>query len=194
MLRPGDVVILHDPQTAGMLPALRASAGVSVVWRAHIGLDLPNDLAREAWSFLTPYLERGRRVRVFARSVHVGGPRPGKGQHHPAVDRRLLAEEPRDAIHQHHAVLRAAGLAAGAHQRAPGGLRAAGRQRRLVERRAQMVEEEELSLDSPLLAQISRWDALKDPLGVLAAFAEHVHAEQEPHLLLAGPDVTRRRG
>ena len=26
LLRPGDVVILHDPQTAGMLPALRAAA------------------------------------------------------------------------------------------------------------------------------------------------------------------------
>ena len=45
-----------------------------------------------------------------------------------------------------------------------------------------MVEEEELRLDSPLLAQVSRWDTLKDPLGVLAAFAEHVHAEEEPHL------------
>src|SRR6185295_3018091 len=59
-----------------------------------------------------------------------------------------------------------------------------------VQRRAQMVEEEELGLDCPLLAQVSRWDALKDPLGVLAAFAEHVHAEPEPHLVLAGPDVT----
>jgi trehalose synthase len=51
------VVILHDPQTAGMLPAIRAAADVPVIWRAHIGLDLPNDVAREAWSFLTPYLE-----------------------------------------------------------------------------------------------------------------------------------------
>ena len=39
-------------------------------------------------------------------------------------------------------------------------------------------------------AQVSRWDRLKDPVGVLAAFAEHIHAEDdEPHLLLAGPDV-----
>ena len=37
---------------------------------------------------------------------------------------------------------------------------------------------------------MSRWDRLKDPLGVLAGFAEHVHAEDEdPHLVLAGPDV-----
>ena len=68
MLRPGDVVILHDPQTAGMLPALLASADVSVIWRAHIGLDLPNDLAREAWSFLTPYLGEADAY-VFSREV-----------------------------------------------------------------------------------------------------------------------------
>ena len=66
MLRPDDVVILHDPQTAGMLPALRAASDVPLIWRAHIGLDLPNDLAREAWSFLTPYL--GRRTRTCSRA------------------------------------------------------------------------------------------------------------------------------
>jgi trehalose synthase len=38
--------------------------------------------------------------------------------------------------------------------------------------------------------QVSRWDRLKDPLGVLAGFAEHVRADEAPHLVLAGPDVT----
>jgi trehalose synthase len=188
MLRPGDVVILHDPQTAGMLPAL-ASADVSVIWRAHIGLDLPNDLAREAWSFLTPYLGEADAY-VFSREVFTW-----EGLDHgkvtiipPSID----AFSPKNhgmAFTSITAVLRAAGLAAGAHQphraifeRLDGSVGS-------VERRAQMVEEEELTLDSPLLAQISRWDTLKDPLGVLAAFAEHVHAQEEPHLLLAGPDV-----
>ena len=55
-IRPGDVVILHDPQTAGMIPALRAACDVPLIWRAHIGLDLPNDTAREAWRFLSPYV------------------------------------------------------------------------------------------------------------------------------------------
>jgi trehalose synthase len=55
---------------------------------------------------------------------------------------------------------------------------------------AQVVQEEPLTLEVPLVAQISRWDRLKDPLGVLAAFAEHVREDDEPHLLLAGPDVT----
>jgi trehalose synthase len=59
-----------------------------------------------------------------------------------------------------------------------------------VESEAQRVEEHQLRLDAPLLAQVSRWDRLKDPLGVLAAFAEYIHADEEPHLMLAGPDVT----
>src|SRR3954464_12144942 len=56
VVRPGDVVILHDPQTAGLVAPLLAH-GAHVVWRAHIGLDLPNGLARAAWDFLRPYVE-----------------------------------------------------------------------------------------------------------------------------------------
>jgi trehalose synthase len=54
-----------------------------------------------------------------------------------------------------------------------------------------MIEEHALRLDTPLVTQVSRWDRLKDPVGVLAGFAEHVHLEYEdPHLVLAGPDVS----
>src|SRR4051812_28085092 len=65
---PSDVVLLHDPQTAGMLPRLLES-GVPVMWRAHVGLDLPNDLAREAWSFLTPYV-RNADALIFSRKAY----------------------------------------------------------------------------------------------------------------------------
>ena len=60
-----DVVLLHDPQTAGMIPRMRET-GVPVIWRAHIGLDLPNDLAREAWRFLIPYVTPAQAY-VFSR-------------------------------------------------------------------------------------------------------------------------------
>src|SRR6478735_11346292 len=53
-----------------------------------------------------------------------------------------------------------------------------------------MIEENALGLDTPLVVQISRWDRLKDPLGVLAGFVEHTRADEDPHLVLAGPDVT----
>ena len=52
---PGDIVLLHDPQTAGLAAGLR-ELGARVVWRCHIGRDRPNDLTRVAWEFLRPYL------------------------------------------------------------------------------------------------------------------------------------------
>ncbi len=54
--RGDDAVILHDPQTAGMAPALR-DAGVRVVWRLHIGADEPSSVVDEAIAFLRPYVE-----------------------------------------------------------------------------------------------------------------------------------------
>ena len=42
--------------------------------------------------------------------------------------------------------------------------------------------------DAPLIAQVSRWDRLKDPVGSLDCFAEHV-AHPEARLPLAGPSV-----
>jgi trehalose synthase len=56
-----------------------------------------------------------------------------------------------------------------------------------VDRRAAMIEESALSAEVPVVAQISRWDRLKDPLGVLNAFAQHVIPGSDAHLLLAGP-------
>jgi trehalose synthase len=54
-ISPGDVVLLHDPQTAGLVKAMK-EAGACVIWRCHVGLDRPNDIARGAWDFLQPYV------------------------------------------------------------------------------------------------------------------------------------------
>jgi trehalose synthase len=47
------------------------------------------------------------------------------------------------------------------------------------------------SWDTPLVVQVSRWDRMKDPIGVLEGFARLVEAEAAPgtHLVLAGPNV-----
>jgi trehalose synthase len=58
-----------------------------------------------------------------------------------------------------------------------------------VERRSRLVEDQRLQPDTPVVVQVSRWDALKDPLGVIRGFAEHVPAETGAHLVYAGPDV-----
>ena len=49
LVKPEDVVIIHDPQPAGLIPAIR-DIGCPTVWRCHVGLDQPDSLARGAWS------------------------------------------------------------------------------------------------------------------------------------------------
>ena len=68
LVEPGDIVILHDPQTAGLIP--RLPRGVPVIWRCHVGLDVPNELAREAWWFLEPYVLQADAY-VFSREAFV---------------------------------------------------------------------------------------------------------------------------
>ncbi|HEU5111382.1 MAG TPA: hypothetical protein VFT95_22805, partial [Micromonosporaceae bacterium] len=65
-VRPGDVVLLHDPQTAGLVAPL-VSAGARVVWRCHIGLDESNDATRAGWEFLRPHLSAAHAF-VFSRA------------------------------------------------------------------------------------------------------------------------------
>jgi trehalose synthase len=188
-LRPTDVVLLHDPQTAGMIPRLHG-LGVSIIWRAHVGLDLPNDLAREAWRFLLGYVELADAY-VFSRGAFSweGLDSAKLTVIPPSID----AFAPKNHVMSFTAVtavLRAAGLAADHHhppraiyERLDGSVET-------VEHEATLIEERPLRLDVPLVAQVSRWDRLKDPRGILDAFGEYVHADDDPHLLLAGPDVT----
>ena len=41
-VKPGDLVVLHDAQTAGLAKAAKL-AGAQVIWRCHVGRDVPND-------------------------------------------------------------------------------------------------------------------------------------------------------
>ena len=62
-----DIVILHDPQTAGLVEKVK-STGAKVIWRCHVGLDTPNDVARSAWDFLRPYVSPADAY-VFSREA-----------------------------------------------------------------------------------------------------------------------------
>src|SRR3954469_634443 len=64
-----DVVLLHDPQTAGLIGPLKRT-GACVIWRCHIGVDEPNDLARRAWDFLRVDVEQADAC-VFSREAFV---------------------------------------------------------------------------------------------------------------------------
>jgi trehalose synthase len=187
-VRPGDVVILHDPQSAGMAPELEPLTA-ALIWRCHVGIDEPNDLARETWSFLRAYV-RSADVCVFSRDAFVW---EGLDPAHvaiipPTIDAltpKNVDLTPETAV----AVLRASGLVADGGAAEPVTFRRPDGTLGRVERQAKLVEEEPLRAETPIVLQVSRWDALKDPVGVIRGFAEHVPTETGCHLVYAGPSV-----
>ena len=54
--------------------------------------------------------------------------------------------------------------------------------------RAVMHEIAPMPADAKVVLQVSRWDRLKDPIGVIKGFAERVEAP-DAHLIYAGPAV-----
>jgi trehalose synthase len=184
LVQDDDLVYLHDPQTAGLASHVKSRA-VRVVWRCHVGLDTPNELARGAWDFLRPYLEDvdafvfSRRAfvwdgvdedRLWLVSPSIDAFSPKNQDLEPAVVRAILAR---------------VGLAEDGGS--PIFRRHDGSQAR-VDRHAQLDQEGPIPSGAPLVTQVSRWDRLKDPIGVLRSFAEHCETP-DAHLLLAGPSV-----
>ena len=54
-------------------------------------------------------------------------------------------------------------------------------------RRADLLQEAPLPTSAPIVLQVSRWDRLKDHVGVLHGFVDHVADGLGAHLVLAGP-------
>ena len=187
-IEPGDIVILHDPQTAGLVQACRA-AGAAVIWRCHVGIDHPNELAREAWEFLRPYLADAQ-VYVFSRASFAweGLDRDRIVVIPPSIDAFAPKNQDLDPATVR-AVLAASGLVPDASAPEPATFRRQDGTPGRIERRAEVVEDVPVGPDTPLVVQVSRWDALKDPLGVIRGFAEHVPPGTGAHLVYAGPAV-----
>jgi trehalose synthase len=189
MVRPCDVVIIHDPQPGGLIPALKQLRAVPVVWRCHVGVDAPSDLARRAWRFLRPYVEPADAY-VFSRRAFVWeGIEPAKiALIAPVIDAfspKNQALEPATVA----AILHVAGFNEDGD---PGGnpafLGIDGTPGR-VTRRAKVWEERPLRSDDRMVLQVSRWDRLKDPLGTIRGFVDHVAPHTDSHLVYAGPAV-----
>jgi trehalose synthase len=171
-VRPADLVLLHDPQTAGLVEPLR-QAGVRVAWRSHIGRDTPNEQSVSGWEFLRPYMQDAdalvfsrpqyapewalaSRIRVIPPSID---PLDAKNRPMTANERiRVLAEAGLLMIN--------GGPISPVVQGAPPPTPAA-----------------------RLIVQVSRWDRLKDMPGVMAGFAD-AGTPADVHLMLVGPAVS----
>jgi trehalose synthase len=188
-IEPGDMVLLHDPQTAGLAGPL-AQRGAYVVWRSHIGIDHPNELSRQAWAFLDPYLAQAHAY-VFTRATYVP---PALSQARtwiipPSIDPFSPKNQPMAADMVEAAMVHL-GLLQGNASRTPvcRYTRRDGSPGVLKEPASVMAE----GLPQPgeqIVVQVSRWDRLKDMVGVMQGFAEHVAPNGPGWLILAGPSV-----
>jgi trehalose synthase len=195
LIRPHDIVIAHDPQTAGLVPHL-SRQGALVIWRSHIGHERPDGPVEAAWTFLAPYLLDAHAL-VFSREAYVPA-HVDRGRSvvlPPSVDIFSPKNQPMDdevarAILVHTGIIEgppdgSSGRSGCIFTRADG---SPGR----VDRAADIIRLGRApAWDTPLVAQVSRWDALKDPIGVLQGFARLLepYAPDDAHLVLAGPDV-----
>jgi trehalose synthase len=191
LISPGDVVVLHDPQTAGLVHAAKA-AGALVIWRCHIGSDLDTDRTRSAWSFLAPDISAADRV-VFSRASFAPAALPPSQVRvvPPSLDPFSVKNLPlSDATVRD--ILVHAGLAEavdGNRGHRPHFRHTDGSPGR-VNRRADVLQAgPSAPLDRPLVVQVSRWDRAKDMLGVLEAFGD-VALATSADLVLAGPVVS----
>ncbi len=189
MLAADDVVVLHDPQTAGMAPALR-KAGRLVVWRCHVGLDGANEWSDRAWGFLRPYLEDVDAY-VFSRAAFAPPwADPAKTfVVPPSIDPFSAKNEPMSERNVRVA-LGYAGLVEGAGDAPVVPFTRRDGSRGRITRRADVVQlGPPAPLTAPLVVQASRWDGMKDMAGVMQGFARHVDPALGAHLVLAGPAV-----
>ena len=179
----GDIVVVHDPQPAGLIPGLDG-CGATVVWTCHVGVDLANDIARSAWAFLIDDV-RAACAATFTRRAYVWEGLEGVTVDliPPCIDPLSLKNVPLE-LPEVTSILWSAGILEGSHA-GVGSPRRNGAQG-AIRHRAQMVEEVPAPQDASLVVQVSRWDALKDPVGVMTGFAEIPNLE-DAHLILAGP-------
>ncbi|MGC1284964.1 MAG: glycosyltransferase [Streptosporangiaceae bacterium] len=187
-VRPGDLVLLHDPQTAGLTRAL-VDAGARVAWRCHIGVDWQNNATRGAWEFLRPELEAAHGF-VFTRREYVPDwiPADKVAIIPPSIDPLAPKNEPLDTDTVR-GILGRIGVLDGAtpddrtsFERSDGSVG-------FVTRYAEVTGEGRPGPTDPMVVQVSRWDQLKDMQGVMHGFAEYVVPGGDGYLLLVGPAV-----
>ena len=184
-VRAGDIVLLHDPQTAGLVAPL-VQAGARVVWRCHIGVDWQNDTTRAAWDFLRPYLSLAHGF-VFSRRQYVPPWIPAEQAWiiPPSIDPFSAKNQQLDAATVQ-AILTTIGVLDGEAQ-APGRFTRRDGTTGEVTRAGLVTGEVRPGPADPVVVQVSRWDRLKDPSGVMRGFAEHVVPGGAGYLMLVGP-------
>jgi trehalose synthase len=190
-VRAGDIVLLHDPQPAGLVDGLKA-AGAHVVWRCHIGRDTPNALTELGWAFLQPYL-RAADAFVFSRRIYAPSWVDGERLWviPPSID-PFTAKNQELGDHVDGVLCNAQLCRGGTADCKPLEFTRRDGRPDIMRRHEGLLLDgsQPPSIDARLVLQVSRWDRLKDMEGVMRGFVEYLpDAPTDVHLMLVGPEV-----
>jgi trehalose synthase len=141
----GDVIVVHDPQPAGLI-LRKEEIGRQWVWRCHIDISKPDPIT---WGFLKPYVERYDAA-IFSM--------PNFAQQLPVPQYRIAPSI--DPLSDKNKDLEQAYI-------------------------QKVLEGYGLDPEKPIVTQISRFDRLKDPLGVISAY-RLIKKHYDCQLILAG--------
>jgi trehalose synthase len=187
-VRQDDVAILHDPQVAGLAPAL-TEAGLHVVWRSHIGADHQNAWTQQAWDFLRPHIEAAAAL-VFSRAAYAPPDVPAAKVSiiPPSIDPLSPKNQDISSQSRQH-ILKRIGILGPVSNSAVSFTRRDGTTGEVVHTASVVSEGIPLDGTAPLVVQVSRWDRLKDMPGVMRGFAATIADGIEADLALVGPSV-----
>lgn len=190
LIRPGDIVLLHDPQTAGMVDGLREQ-GARVIWRSHIGSDTSNSHTERGWSFLRDLL-KGADGFIFSRQAYVPDwlPADRVAIIPPSIDPFSAKNTPLDDARVRASLSQAGLVSSGSSDGRLDFARRGGSVGRVRPHRDLVLDGSPIPAQARLVAQVSRWDRLKDMAGVLNGFAGDIaRLPPDVHLALIGPQT-----
>lgn len=144
-----DLVVIHDPQPAGLILSRRETKA-SWVWRCHVDLSNPNPAV---WEFLRPFVEQYNAAIFSSQSFAQQLPIP-QYLFYPCID--PLSEKNKE----------------------------------LLESQIQQIcDDFGIDRSRPIVTQVSRFDRLKDPVGVVQAY-KLAKKYVDCQLVLAGGGAT----
>ncbi len=196
---PDDILVVHDPQPAGLGAMIKEQLGVPTIWRCHIGTEEHVEATAGAWNFLRDYVD-SYDAAVFTAPEYVPSYMTDRATIIcPAVDplgpkncelapNTLMKVLCNAGLASQHAPVASADYAHKAMRVAPDG------------EFVPALQPEEIGLGyRPVVTQVSRWDRLKGFTPLMKAFAlakaragelegEARRRVELSRLVLAGPD------
>jgi trehalose synthase len=202
LVKPSDILIVHDPQPLLTGQLLKDQIGVQTIWRCHIGLEEESVHARAAWEFLRPHICNYDHT-VFSLAEYAPDFVRGRVSIiHPSID--PLTHKNRDlSLHKLVGILSDSCLTVPHWPLLEEPFDATARRLQPDGTFAVAIEPDDIGLLArPIITQVSRWDRLKGFVPLLDAFAllKRTAHQRSPRterdrrridlarLVLAGPD------